>query len=256
MSDWNSKQYLKFKNERTQPSKDLAARLGSRSPKKLIDIGCGPGNSTAVLKSRYPSAYIVGADFSPDMIDRARAEHPDIEFIIFDAQKDFSALDNDFDIVFSNACIQWIPNHNKLLRDMMGVLKPGGELAVQIPCQREQPMHTIVRSVAAREKWKEHFSWENVFNILTAEEYYGLLAQLSSDFSMWKTVYYHRMPSHQSIIEWYRSTGLKPYFDALPQELHADFEQDVLSEVKSAYPQQKNGDVIFRFPRLFFTAVK
>ncbi|MDE6469693.1 MAG: methyltransferase domain-containing protein [Eubacterium sp.] len=256
MADWNSEQYLKFKKERTQPSIDLVNRINIENPKRIIDIGCGPGNSTVVLKKRYPNAYILGVDFSPNMIEKAKADYPELDFMLFDATKDFDKLDGKFDIVFSNACIQWIPNHKKLLSDMMGILNKGGIMALQIPYQFNQPMHRIVDEVASRPEWKRLIPFEKVFNILKEEEYFDLLAEIASDFSMWHTTYFHRMPSQQSIIEWYRSTGLKPYLDILSDDKKAEFEKDVFEEVKKAYPVQNNGEVIFRFPRLFFTAEK
>lgn len=256
MSDWNSEQYLKFKKERTQPSIDLVSRINIENPKRIIDIGCGPGNSTAELKKRYPNAYILGVDFSPNMIEKAKADNPELDFMLFDATKDFDKLEGKFDIVFSNACIQWIPNHKKLLADMISILNKNGVMAVQIPYQFNQPMHKIINAVALRAYWKEFIPFEKVFNILKEEDYFELLAEISSDFSMWHTTYFHRMPSQQSIIEWYRSTGLKPYLEVLSDDKKAEFEKDVFEEVKKAYPVQKNGEVIFRFPRLFFTAEK
>lgn len=256
MSDWSSEQYLKFKKERTQPSIDLVNRIELKNPKRIIDIGCGPGNSTAVLKSRFPDAYILGVDFSPNMIEKAKADYPDIDFMLFDATKDFDKLEGKFDIVFSNACIQWVPNHKRLLADMMNILNPRGVMAVQVPFQFEQPIHAAIGKIAASDKWKSLIPFEKVFNILTEEEYFDLLSDISSDFSMWKTVYFHRLPSQHSIIEWYRSTGLKPYLEILSDEKKTEFENDVFEEIKNAYPTQKNGEVIFRFPRLFFMAEK
>lgn len=256
MADWNSELYLKFKKERTQPSVDLVNAIKAVNPKKIIDIGCGPGNSTSVLKKQFPNADITGADFSPNMIEKARADYPDIEFILFDAAKDFDKLCDEYDVVFSNACIQWIPNHKKLLPDMMSILNPGGVLAVQIPFQFEQPVHKAVSKVSALSKWKSLIPFEKVFHILSEEEYFDVLSENSSDFRLWKTVYMHRMPSQFSIIEWYRSTGLKPYLEIMSDDKKAEFENDVFEEIKPFYPVQKNGEVIFRFPRLFFTAVK
>lgn len=256
MSDWNSELYLKFKKERTQPAIDLANRIHFKNPEKIIDIGCGPGNSTGILKEKFKEARILGVDNSVNMIETAKKNNPDMDFKLFDASRDFDLIIEKFDIVFSNACIQWIPNHKKLLKNMMNILVPGGIMAVQIPIQFDQPMHRIVDRVAKTPKWKEYIKFEKVFNILHEEEYFDVLSEISSDFSMWKTVYMHRMPSHESIIEWYRSTGLKPYLDVLPSEKKEEFEKDVLEEVIKAYPIQKNSEVIFPFPRLFFTAIK
>ncbi len=256
MSDWNSEQYLKFKKERTQPSIDLAKRINIENPERIIDIGCGPGNSTAVLKKSYPNAYILGVDFSPNMIEKAQADYPELDFMLFDASKDFDKLDGKFDIVFSNACIQWIPDHKKLLSDMMSILNPNGIMAVQVPNQAEMPINSIVSRVIESDKWKDKFEQKRKFHNLNEEEYFDFLFDISSDFSMWKTVYFHRLPSQESIVEWYRSTGLKPYLEVLDDENKAQLEKDILSEVMEYYPIQKNGKVIFRFSRLFFTAKK
>lgn len=256
MSDWNSEQYLKFKKDRTQPSIDLAGRLYIENPQRIIDIGCGPGNSTAVLKKRYPAAYVLGTDFSPNMIERASAEHEDIDFMIFDATKDFEKLNDKFDIVFSNACIQWVPNHQKLLKDMMSILKPKGIMAIQVPINEEQIVHKVIKKVAGYEKWRNKFKSTREFYTLTESEYFNLLADIANDFYLWKTIYCHRMPSHQSIIEWYKGTALRPYYDELNDTEKTEFEADLLAELKKEYPVQANGEILFRFPRLFMLAEK
>ncbi len=255
MRDWNSEQYLKFKKDRTQPSIDLANRLNTNHPQRIIDIGCGPGNSTAVLKKRYPDAYVLGADFSPNMIEKAKADYNDIDFMIFDATKDFEKLNGQFDIVFSNACIQWVPNHKKLLGDMMRILNPKGIMAIQVPVNFEEPIHRIITELVTDKKWSDYCT-PRIFHTLTEGAYFDILSQLTDKFEIWKTVYCHRMPSHQSIIEWYKSTGMKPYLDALDDEMQKEFIADVMTEIKKAYPVQSNGEIIFRFPRLFMLAEK
>ena len=256
MSEWNSEQYLKFKKERTQPSIDLANAIKINNPINIIDIGCVQGNSTAVLKKLFPNAHTIGADFSPNMIEKAKTDYPDIEFMLFDATKDFEKIEDKFDIVFSNACIQWVPNHKKLLSDMMCILKPNGVLAVQVPMNFEEPIHKIIAEVITRKEWAEKIGAGRQFHTLKESEYFDILSDISSDFTMWKTIYMHRMPSHQSIIEWYKSTGMKEYLAVLSDEDKIKFEQAVFSEVEKYYSVQKNGEIIFRFPRLFFTAVK
>lgn len=253
---WDSKQYLKFQRERTQPSIDLADRLTVQSPAAVIDIGCGPGNSTAILKKRYPNAAVTGADNSENMVAAAREKYHDVEFILCDASKDLNKLNRKVDIVFSNACIQWVPDHPKLLREMMSLLKEGGELAVQIPMNYDEPIHRIIQESVKSEKWRDKFNDPRVFHTLTPEKYYDILAEISSDFDMWQTTYFHRMKSHSDIMEWYKGTGLRPYLEALSETDSAEFERDVFAEVQKAYPKQANGEIIFRFPRLFFKAEK
>lgn len=256
MSDWNAEQYLKFKKDRTKPSIDLASKIDITNPESIIDIGCGPANSTAVLKIKYPNAYVLGVDSSENMINTAEKSYPEIDFMTFDASKDFDKFDKKFDLVFSNACIQWVPDHHKLIPNMMSILKERGMLAVQIPVTVEQDMHKVIKAVTSKDYWKDKLSNARTFYTLKDYEYFDILSDCSSDFEIWKTVYYHKLPSHQSILEWYRSTGLKPYFDRLNDNDKILFEQDILEEITKQFPIQKNGEIIFKFPRLFFTAHK
>lgn len=255
MADWNSEQYLKFKAQRTQPAIDLTARLDG-SPSEIIDLGCGPGNSTRVLKNRFQNARIIGADSSENMIAKARADNPDLEFALLDLNDDISVFDGRFDVVFSNACFQWVQNHRELLPRVFGLLKPCGTLAVQIPMNFDEPIHKKVAKISESEKWRGKFPEKRVFGTLSQSEYFDILSELTDDFDLWQTTYCHRMPSIESIIEWYRSTGLRTYLAALSDEDGARFLADVSAELEREYPKQKNGEIIFRFPRFFFIAKK
>jgi len=254
MADWDSMQYLKFETERTQPAIDLARRIGCDNPKRILDIGCGPGNSSQVLARTFPKASILGVDSSLTMIETARANCPDLDFRVCDAGKDLPTLGHDFDVVFSNACIQWIPDHPTLLENMMGLLRPGGVVAVQTPMNDREPIHRIIRELTTGEKWQPEFVNPRIFYNLLPGQYHDLLTEIASDFSLWETVYYHTLKSHKDIMEWYRGTGLRPYLAVLSEEKKGEFEKDVLERVVAAYPRQKNGDIIFRFPRFFFVA--
>lgn len=253
MSDWDAAQYLKFQKERTQPAIDLANRIGAEVPKKIVDIGCGPGNSTQVLLDRFPQARIIGVDDSEGMIEAAKRQHPGATYVVGDAAGDLSMLGGGFDIAFSNACIQWIPDHPRLLRSLIGLLKPGGVLAVQVPINFEEPIHRIIVELVASDKWKGSFPHPRIFYTLSAGAYYDLLSELGGEVDLWTTTYCHVMRSHADIMEWYRSTGLRPYLAVLDEEKKRLFEQDVLRLVEKAYPPRKNGSILFRFPRLFFT---
>jgi len=254
--DWNSKQYLKFKTERTQPAIDLVNRINVDNPGKILDVGCGPGNSTQVLYSKYPNSYILGIDISEEMLNAARKEYPNLDFKICDAGKDLSQLDGDYDIVFSNACIQWIPDHERLLTDMLNLLKKNGVLAVQIPMNFNEPIHKIIEEVTSSEKWKKYFAEQRIFYTLSQSEYYDILSEISGEFCIWETVYYHVMKSHNEILEWYRGTGLRPYLSVLPDNMKKEYEDEIMENLVQRYPRQRNGDIIFRFPRFFFIARK
>lgn len=254
MADWSAVQYSKFKYERTVPAIDLVNSIECRNVKSVLDVGCGIGNSTSVLAKKFPEAKIIGIDNSDDMIASARKENPNIEFRKLDAEKEIAEIKERYDIVFSNACIQWIPNHRKLLKDMFSLLNASGVLAVQIPLRSKHPVHGIMKSLARSEKWRDKIHTERVYNNLSEEEYYDVLAELTKNFRIWETVYFHSMPSYESIAEWYKGTGLKPYLEQLTEKDKEDFLNDFLQGVKKTYPVQKNGGIIFRFPRLFFIA--
>ena len=255
MADWSSAQYLKFQKERTQPSIDLANRISLENPEKIIDIGCGPGNSTRVLAKRFPKAQVVGVDCSANMLEKARQDNPDLTFMFCDASSDLTKFSQDYDVVFSNACIQWVPNHPKLLGEMMALLRPGGVLAIQTPLNRSAPIIQAIRSAAASDRWKGWLGALSPFHNMIPEEYFDLLSEIAVDFTLWETVYFHRLPSPFAAVEWYRSTGLRPYLDALPDDAHRKaFEAEILERITPMYPSQKNGEIIFRFNRLFFMA--
>lgn len=254
MPDWDPALYLKFKKERTQPALDLAARL-ELYPAAVLDVGCGPGNSTQVVAERFPRAKVTGVDSSASMVETARRAHPDLQFRLCDISQELESLPHDFDLVFSNACIQWVPDHPRLILGLLGLLKPGGVLAVQVPVNFKEPIHQIISRTVERTEWRERILYHRSFHTLTAEEYFDLLAAHAQDFTLWETTYLHRMPSHQAIMEWYSSTGLRPYLDAaVDRDAREGFYQEVFRQVREAYPVQENGEVIFRFPRLFFIA--
>lgn len=254
MSEWNPEQYLKFKEERTQPAIDLAARIPIAADRAL-DIGCGPGNSTQVVANFFAYTHLTGIDSSAAMIEAARKNHPNLNFMQYDVSGPLEGLGGGYGLLFSNACLQWVPDHPSLLPKLMGLLCPGGLLAVQIPVNFKEPIHQIIQRTVELPEWRDRIPYHRSFYTLRQEEYFDLLADISADFTMWETVYMHRMPSHQAIMDWYSSTGLRPYLDAaVDEDAREGFYQEVFRQVKEAYPVQANGEVIFRFPRLFFMA--
>lgn len=256
MPDWNSTQYLKFRSERTQPAVDLVNRIEADNPRKIADLGCGPGNSTQVLAGKFKNAYILGVDNSENMITAAREKYPDLDFCIHDISSELSGMDHDFDVVFSNACIQWVPDHKSLIPEMLSLLKEGGTLAVQIPMNLDEPIHRIIVEISSSEKWKACFPERRIFYTLSPGEYFDVLSEHTNEFHLWQTTYYHVMKSWQDILEWYRSTGLRPYLSVLAEDRKGEFEEEFLQRLVKAYPMQKNGDILFRFPRFFFIACR
>lgn len=252
---WDSRQYMRFGNERTRPSEELAAQIKLESPKTIIDLGCGPGNSTENLLKRFPNADILGVDSSEDMLEAAREKYKDTS-LRFEKMNISADMDTGrkFDVVFSNACLQWIPDHKKLIPALFSMLNDGGVLAVQVPVSYDLAVYAVVRELSDTPKWSGFFDDVHKIKILAAEDYFDILSDLTGEFNIWETVYYHRMGSYEDIIEWYKGTGLRPYFAVLTDDQCKDFQQDIIAGLKGRLPMQKNGEVIYKFPRLFFTA--
>lgn len=256
MADWQPDQYLKFKKERTQPSIDLVTRIEHENPKRIIDIGCGPGNSTAILKERWPDAEIYGLDNSKPMLEKAARDYPNINWILKGADEDLSGLGK-FDIVFSNAALQWIPDHEKLLPGLMDLLHEGGVLAVQVPFVRPLPIYACLGPLIKSDKWSPYFKQPPIYpRHFPHDHYYDILCTLTRSITMWQTDYIHVLPSPEAIVEWYKGTGLVPFLSLVPDALKADFTADYGEQIAKAYLPKADGQVLLPFTRIFFMATK
>lgn len=256
MVDWNPDQYLKFARERTQASIDLASRIALDHPAEVMDIGCGPGNSTRVLRERWPDAHFSGLDSSEDMISKAKADLPDVDWMQGDVTT--YAFPKEYDVVFSNAAIQWMPDHKELIPKLYRIVKPGGALAVQVPADQESAIRRALLSVSSREKWTKYTSGcERLINYRTAEYYYDILTKLTKKFDLWETVYYHTLDSAEGVVEFYKGTAMRPFLGALPdEESKKEFEMEVFEGCKDSYEVRKDGKVLYPFRRVFFVAYR
>lgn len=257
INDWEPAQYLKFEKERTQPSIDLAARIRLAEPKRIVDIGCGPGNSTTILKKHWPKATIIGLDSSEAMLEKARETSAEIEWVHCDTADDLSFLGK-FDVVFSNAAVHHMPNKPQVLARFFDLLNPGGSLAFQVPDTRELPFAVELQKLVQSEKWSRFFAMNEYPAIFHGYSYYyDILCGLSNDLEMWQTDYIQRMSDHAGIVEWYKGSGLRSYLSALPEEsdragLLADYEK----MLEKVYPKKKDGFVLMPMRRLFFIAYR
>ncbi len=256
MADWNPALYLTFEKERTQPSVDLANRISLSAPNRILDVGCGPGNSTMVLKEKWPHAEITGVDNSPAMVQQAQKLHPELLWHCADASKDLSHLGT-FDIIFSNAAIQWIQNQQALLFHLFSLLNKGGVLAVQVPCAINMPAYIVLKEQLETPFWNKRFTSLTAESLLhTADFYYEVLSPLTTELQLWETEYYHILNSHDDIITWYSSTKLNPYLECLSLDERNSFLSEYKTRLHSVYPLQKNNKILFPFTRIFFTAQK
>ncbi len=252
---WNAELYGKYGKERLQPSLDLLARVDTMTPKRILDVGCGSGMSTAPLARCWQNAEIIGADKSEEMLAAARKALPEVTFVRFDCSKPLEGLGK-FDLVFSNAFIQWIKNHEEFFANAYAVLNKGGALAIQIPMFDDMPASRCVSDA-------EHIFPDNFLDIdderyvlHTRREYYDMVNGIFGNALMWETDYYHSMPSHENILEFLKGSALRPYMERLDEKERKDFLDRVLSNLKNAYPEESDGSLLFMFRRLFIVAFK
>jgi trans-aconitate 2-methyltransferase len=253
---WSAAQYVKFEDERTRPVRDLVQRIPLARAVGAADIGCGPGNSTEVLRERYPQADIVGVDSSPDMIDAARKRLPDIAFEIADIREWRPKAS--LDVILANAVLQWIPGHETVLPALIAKLGPGGALAVQTPDNLEEPSHLLMREIAAQGPWAAKLKDAAGARAErhSAEWYFRLLRSQTPHVDVWRTTYFHPLAGARAVVEWLKGTGLRPFLDPLEASQREIFLARYEGAIAQAYPAEADGTVLLPFPRLFFVAVR
>ena len=253
MPGWDDRQYLKFADERTRAARELLARVRVVAPTSVIDLGCGPGNSTVLLRERWPNAELVGVDTSDEMLARARRDLPDIRFVAASAQ-DFVPL-GPVDVWFANALMQWVPAHEALLVRLLSQLAPGGAIAMQVPCNLEEPSHRLMREVPG--PWAAAIGQvRDRARVGPATAYYDLLAPHAARVDLWQTTYEHVMDDADAIVEWLKGTGLRPYLEALAPDMRAAYLEAYTRALGDAYPVRADGKRLFSFPRLFLVATQ
>ena len=266
MPQWDADQYLKFVRQRTRPSEDLAATVHLDHPRRVLDAGCGPGNSTAVLACRWPEAHLTGIDLSGDMLEAAEKRLPEAEFLKRDLSADLSELGR-FDVVFSNAALQWLENVESGVLRLFSLVNPGGALAVQVPECAPHPSaegrletgdaHAALWDTAKEETFCRFTGSVTRLHSLSGERAYTLLAGRSAAFDMWETRYCHQLDGYEGLLEWYRGTGMRPYLEALPDEKsRRAFEERFVQRIAAAHPLTPEGKLLFWFRRLFFIAYR
>lgn len=250
---WNAEHYLQFEDERTRPAADLIARIDLSQPASIVDLGCGPGNSTQLLRQRWPHAHVLGLDSSAEMAASARSTYPDGDW--FEADIETWSPDGTFDLVFSNAALQWLPNHAKLVRRLFGFVSTGGALAFQIPSDVYSPVRTFIHEIADDFGWRDRMVVP--LGALTMESpaaYYDALAASARVLDVWETEYNHVMEGPRAIVEWISSTGLRPFLAVLNPDEQAEFVSRLQVKVESGYEIRADGRVLFPFRRLFVIA--
>lgn len=222
MSDWNSAQYLKFESQRTKPTADLISRISDLEPKTVADLGCGPGNSTALLAKSFKDARIIGLDSSDDMLAKAKSSYPELEFSKCLMPDGLGKFKQSFDLIFSNACIHWIKEQRTLLDAVYEKLSAGGVFAVQLPLTERADFYRLLGSLTADGKWKKLSQVRN-FHALSPEEYYDELSARFESFDIWETVYYHTVESAPECSNGTRAAAFAPISTCFQKPSDEDF---------------------------------
>lgn len=261
MPSWNPDLYLRFNEQRTRPARDLAARAAALfadrgAPSRAVDVGCGPGNSTAVVAERFPATEILGVDSSPEMIAKARVSGVPADWQVADAAEWEPGVP--VDLVFSNAALQWVPDQAALIHKMAAWLGKGGVMAVQVPGNGESPLHRALRSAAEDFAGPERFrGLDDAIRYREPGFFHEALENAGLEGDIWETTYWHRLPNRNALIDWYSGTGMRPWLDRLSDDAERDlFKACVLETAEPEYPLMDDGTVFFPFRRIFFTACK
>ena len=250
---WDPAQYLKFAGERLRPALDLLARVALEAPATVVDLGCGAGNLAPLIAARWPRAQVIGVDSSPDMLAKARADHPRVQFV----RADIGAWrpERPVDVLYSNAALHWVDGHERLLPALLGSLAPGGVLAVQMPRNFGAPSHTSIVETIEQGPWRARL--EPLVRrepVHTPGAYWRALHASCAELQIWETEYLQVLTGDNPVAEYTKGTWLKQFLDRLEGAERAAFEADYRARVRAWYPPETDGRTLFPFRRLFIVA--
>lgn len=256
MAAWDPAQYLRFERERTQPCRDLVARIEGGPYRRIADLGCGPGNSTAVLRARWPEAEVTGVDSSPAMLETARRSDATVRWI--EADLATWAPDRPFDLVFSNAALHWLPDHAALFPRLFGYVAEGGAFAVQMPANVDEPYQRAFARLTEGPDWRRYRERNfTEFDIGSPGFYYDRLRPTARRVDLWDTIYGHVLDGPEALVAWTTGTGLRPWMSALPDDATRErFLREYGRELAHGYPPLSDGRVLFPFRRRFLIAYR
>jgi trans-aconitate 2-methyltransferase len=252
-STWDPAQYLKFSNERVRPAFDLLAQVPLESAQNVVDLGCGTGNMTVILKQRFPDAAVIGVDGAETMLTKARAAAPECRF----EQGDFATWTPSVapDLIFSNAALHWVTHHDTLFPRLISVLAPNGVLAVQMPAMHDAPLRRLQNEVAKQGPWSRHLDDAGYARgLLPVETYYDVIRPRVASLNIWETTYLHVLTGEDAVTEWAAGSSLRPFLDKLPPEEARDFRAAYSAALRPHYPKRPDGTTLLPFRRFFIIA--
>jgi trans-aconitate 2-methyltransferase len=250
---WDPSQYLKFAGERLRPALDLLAHIPVEGPGSVVDLGCGAGNLAPMLQARWPSARLTGVDSSPEMLAKARAEHPRAHFVQADigTWKPLAAVD----VIYSNAALHWLESHEQLFPSLLGAVRPGGYLAVQMPRNFSAPSHSTIVEAIEQGPWRAKLEpFLRREPVAPPAFYRRLLHERCAALEIWETEYLQVLSGENPVAEYTKGTWLKQFLDRLQEPERSAFEADYRRRVLARYPPERDGRTLFPFRRIFLVA--
>ncbi|MFY0635060.1 MAG: methyltransferase domain-containing protein [Vannielia sp.] len=250
--DWNPALYARFAGLRLRPALDLLLQVRDLPEGDIIDLGCGNGAVGPVLKARFPDRHLQGIDTSPAML--AEARDTGCYDSLNEADAAVWAPTRPPALIFSNAALQWLPDHATLFPRLLALLAPGGTLAIQMPRQHNGPSHALIRTTA-KALFPERFAapWREPVDPPTT--YARLMAPLG-ETSVWETDYIQRLDPVETghpVRHFTQSTFMRPFTEGLTAEEEARFLEAYEAELQTDYPTEDDGSVLFPFRRVFLT---
>ena len=250
---WDAKQYLRFADERAMPFFDLVERINHPEPRRVVDLGCGAGGLTATLVERWPEAEITGVDSSEEMIGRARKRAIPRRFGFERGDVAAWRADEPLDVIVSNACFHWIPDHRRLLENLAAQLAPDGVLAFQVPDNFTSPSHKIVRTLVSSPKWRDRLGDLPQARVESPSWYVEVLMILGLDAKAWRTTYKHLLDGSNPVLEWLAGTTLRPALTRLDNDDRQRFLGELAPLIAEAFPEGSGG-TLYPFRRTFVVA--
>jgi trans-aconitate 2-methyltransferase len=250
---WNPQQYLKFSGHRLRPAVDLLMRIPDFPVRSIADLGAGAGNVTRLISERWPEAAVVAIEGSAEMVGAGKKAAANVEWMHQDLSSWRPA--RKFDVIYSNAALHWLPDHETLFPLLMEKVEPGGILAVQMPRNFGAPSHLLIAETALSGPWRRKL--EHLVTPPPVEEpgfYHALLTPQSQNLDLWETEYLQVLQGENPVKEWTKGTWLTRYLDALEGPDKAAFEAAYGERVAKAYQPNSQGQTLFPFRRLFIVA--
>jgi len=252
VTTWEPQTYLRYADIRFRAGLDLLARIPKLEYRTIYDLGCGTGHLTRILADTFPDAKVVGVDSSPEMLAEARREFPIIDW----QQDDISSWNPvaPADLIYTNAALQWVPDHETLLPRLLNKLQPGGVLAMQVPRHFESPSHLALKELVMQGEWHAKLEPLLLTPVPPPETYWRWLSPHTRNLDLWEIIYLQVLDGRDPVVNFMRGTALRPFLSAMQDDETAEFIDAFAKRMAAAYPPQSNGQTLFPFRRMFLVA--